>query len=73
MIICGIYTPKEIPPDIPDNEDFGIEYRVKIILPNGQTFITETEWLWEKEWNCIYNVIAWQKINKIIPFKNKNI
>ena len=27
--------PNEIPPDIPENEDFGVEYEVRYRLPNG--------------------------------------
>lgn len=36
------------PPDIPETEDFGIDYEVKYKLPNGKIETTITEWLWEK-------------------------
>ncbi len=50
--------PDTIPPDIPEIENFGIDYEVKYALPNGKIETTITEWLWEKKWNCIYPVIA---------------
>ncbi|MFR4368944.1 MAG: hypothetical protein ACLT4F_09205 [Clostridia bacterium] len=36
------------PPDIPETEDFGIDYEVKYKLPNGKIETTITEWLLEK-------------------------
>lgn len=36
------------PPDIPETENFGIDYEVKYKLPNGKIETTITEWLWEK-------------------------
>lgn len=63
--------PDVTPPDIPDDEDFGIEYEVKYRLPNGKIEITETEWLWEKKWNLIYPVVAWRECQLVIPFFNK--
>lgn len=39
------------PPDIPETENFGIDYEVKYKLPNGKIETTITEWLWEKKWN----------------------
>ncbi len=58
----------KLPPDIPENEDFGVEYEVRYILPNGKVETMITEWLWEKKWNCIYPVIAWREYNSIIRF-----
>ena len=46
--------PDTIPPNIPETENFGIDYEVKYVLPNGKIETTITEWLWEKKWNCIY-------------------
>lgn len=37
------------PPNIPETEDFGIDYEVKYNLPNGKIETTITEWLWEKK------------------------
>lgn len=65
--------PDVVPPNIPESEDFGVDYEVKYRLPNGQIETTITEWLWEKEWNCIYPVIAWREENKIVEFPNNNI
>ncbi len=58
----------KLPPDIPDSEDFGVEYEVRYVLPNGKVETTITEWLWERKWNCIYPVIAWREYNPIIQF-----
>ena len=58
--------PDTIPPDIPENEDFGVEYEILYKLPTGETEMTITEWLWEKKWNCIYPVVAWRVYNNII-------
>ena len=41
--------PDEIPPDIPESEDFGVEYEVRYQLPNGTIRTMITEWLWEKK------------------------
>lgn len=60
------------PPNIPETEDFGIDYEVKYNLPNGKIETTITEWLWEKKWNCIYPVIAWREYSPIIPFRHWN-
>ena len=49
--------PNETPPDIPEDEDFGVEYEVRYRLPNGKVKTMITEWLWERQWNCIYPVI----------------
>lgn len=65
--------PDVVPPEIPESEDFGVDYEVKYRLPNGQIETTTTEWLWEKEWNCIYPVVAWREENKIVEFPNSNI
>ena len=56
------------PADIPETEDFGIEYEVKYKTPNGEIKTMITEWLWKREWNCIYPVIAWKQHNSIISF-----
>ena len=61
--------PEIAPPDIPESENFGIEYDVKYKLPNGRIETTTTEWLYDKTWNCIYPVIAWKEHQVIIPFK----
>ena len=50
--------PNETPPDIPKDEDFGVEYEVRYRLPNGKVKTMITEWLWERQWNCIYLVIS---------------
>lgn len=63
----NIYSNK-IPPDVPKNEDFGVEYEVRYRLPNGIIETMVTEWLWEKKWNCIYPVIQWREYNPIIVF-----
>ena len=63
--------PETSPPDIPETEDFGVEYEVKYRLPNGKIEIIETEWLWDKTWNIIYPVIAWRNYNQIIEFRKK--
>lgn len=63
--------PALTPPDVPQNETFGMDYEVKFRLPNGATNTTITEWLYEKQWNCIYPVIAWRKYNAVIPFQKK--
>lgn len=63
--------PKEMPPAIPENENFGIEYEIQYKLPNGKIKTDITEWLWEKEWNCIYPVIKWKEYNPIIKFPTK--
>lgn len=34
------------PPNIPETEDFGIDYEIKYKLPNGKIETTITEWLW---------------------------
>lgn len=60
--------PNEIPANIPDDEDFGVEYEVRYRLPNGSIETTITEWLWEQKWNCIYPVIQWREYNPIISF-----
>lgn len=65
--------PDVMPPNIPGTEDFGVDYEVQYRLPNGQIETTVTEWLWEKEWNCIYPVVAWREENKIVEFPNNNI
>lgn len=64
--------PNITPPDIPETEDFGVEYEVKYKLPNGCVKSTITEWLWEKQWNCRYPVIAWRECKTIIPFSSKS-
>ena len=64
--------PNEIPPDIPEYEDFGVEYEVRYRLPNGKIKTTITEWLWERQWNCIYPVIQWRSYNPIIKFPNQD-
>ena len=61
-----------LPPDIPEDEDFGVEYEIKYVLPNGKIEKTITEWLYERIWNCRYTVIARREYNKIIPFSCKN-
>ena len=63
--------PNEIPPDIPEDEDFGVEYEVRYRLPNGKIKTMITEWLWEKQWNCIYPVIQWRSYNPIIKFQKQ--
>ena len=63
--------PETSPPDIPETENFGVEYEVKYRLPNGKIEIIETEWLWDKTWNIIYPVIAWRNYNQIIEFRKK--
>lgn len=63
--------PNEVPPDIPKNEDFGIEYEIRYRLPNGKIETMITEWLWEKQWNCIYPVIQWKEYNPIVKFQSK--
>ena len=65
--------PDVVPPEISESEDFGVDYEVKYRLPNGQIETTITEWLWEKEWNCIYPVVAWREESKIVEFPNSNI
>ena len=65
--------PDVVPPEISESEDFGVDYEVKYRLPNGQIETTITEWLWEKEWNCIYPVVAWREENKIVEFSYNNI
>lgn len=57
-----------LPPDIPEDESFGVEYEIKYKLPNGKIEKTVTEWLYDKTWNCCYPVIAWRDYNKIIAF-----
>ena len=37
--------PNKIPPDVPKNEDFGVEYEVRYRLPNGIIETMVTEWL----------------------------
>lgn len=61
-----------LPEDIPENESFGVEYEVKFVDRSGNIHITETEWLWEKEWNSCCPVIAWRPIIKVIPFPVKS-
>lgn len=61
-----------LPPDIPEDEDFGIEYEIKYKLPNGKIEKMITEWLYDKTWNCFYPVISWREYNQIIPFPCKN-
>ena len=61
----------EISPNIPEAEDFGVEYEVKYRLPNGKIETIETEWLWDKTWNIIYPVIAWRNYNQIIEFRKR--
>ncbi len=63
--------PEISPPDIPETEDFGVEYEVKYRLPNGKIETIETEWLWDKTWNIIYPVIAWRNYNQIIEFRKR--
>lgn len=63
----------EKPPDVPETENFGIEYEVQYRDFNGQINVIETEWLTDKTWNCHYPVIAWREINKIVPFAKDNI
>ena len=63
--------PEVVPPDIPESEDFGVEYEVKYQLPNGVIESTVTEWLWERTWNCIYPVIAWREYNPVVSFDKK--
>ena len=60
----------ENPPDIPEDENFGVDYQVKCFNPeSGAVETFETEWLWEKEWNCIYPIIAWRETaDNIIEF-----
>ena len=41
--------PNETPPDIPEDEDFGVEYEVRYRLPNGKVKTMITEWLWERQ------------------------
>ena len=53
--------PDNIPPDVPEEEDFGVEYVIQYLLPNGKTQTTIAEWLPEKSWNCIYPVLAWHE------------
>lgn len=36
------------PADIPETEDFGIEYEMKYKMPNGEIKTMITEWLWKK-------------------------
>lgn len=36
------------PADIPETEDFGIEYEMKHKMPNGEIKTMITEWLWKK-------------------------
>ena len=40
--------PDNIPPDVPEEEDFGVEYVIQYLLPNGKTQTTIAEWLPEK-------------------------
>lgn len=42
------------PPNIPETEDFGIDYEVKYNLPNGKIETTITEWLWEKKNGIVF-------------------
>ena len=53
--------PDNIPPDVPEEDDFGVEYVIQYLLPNGKTQTTIAEWLPEKSWNCIYPVLAWHE------------
>ena len=62
---------KESPPDIPEDEDFGVEYEIMYRLPNGELVMTIVEWLWEKQWNCKYPVVKWREYNPVIEFPNK--
>ena len=64
--------PSNTPPDIPQDENFGIEYEVKYRLPDGTIKTDITEWLWDRTWNCIYPVIAWKEYDKIIHFAKEN-
>ena len=64
--------PNETPPDIPKDEDFGVEYEVRYRLPNGKVKTMITEWLWERQWNCIYPVIQWRNYNPIIKFPKQD-
>lgn len=63
----------QLPPPIPDEDDFGIEYEIEYRLPNGKTEKTITEWLYDNTWNCIYPVIRWKEVQKVIPFKRKEL
>lgn len=62
----------KLPEDIPEDEPFGVEYEVKYIDKDNKIKTTITEWLWEKEWNCVCPVIAWRPYNKIIKFPGNN-
>ena len=64
--------PNETPPDIPEDEDFGVEYEVRYRLPNGKVKTMITEWLWERQWNCIYPVIQWRNYNPIIKLPKQD-
>ena len=71
MVLSWILCKDRLPEDIPEKESFGVDYEVKYIDTNGQINQMETEWLWTREWNCIYPVVAWRPIKKIIPFSKK--
>ena len=53
---------------LPEDEDFGVEYEFRYRLPNGKVKTMITEWLWERQSNCIYPVIQWRNYNPIIKF-----
>ena len=47
-------------------------YEVRYRLPNGKVEAMITEWLWERQWNCIYPVIQWRNYNPIIKFPKQD-
>ena len=58
----------KLPPDIPEDNDFGVEYEIKYISESGEVKTAITEWLWEREWNWILPVIAWREYIPVVDF-----
>ena len=54
--------PNETPPDIPEDEDFGVEYEVRYRLPNGKVKTMITEWLWGKTMELYLSCYTMEKL-----------
>lgn len=62
----------KLPPDIPKNNDFGIEYEIKYISESGKIETEITEWLWDRTWNWTLPVVAWRECMPVVNFMKGN-
>jgi len=59
-ILCNEKLPDDIPPD----NNFGVDYWITYLDEYNNPAVGVYEWLWNRKWNIIHKVIAWQPLPK---------